>query len=366
MRLLITTDTIGGVWTFSIELARELLDRGCAIALVSFGRKPSATQQRTCDALAARFPERFLYVPSDIPLEWMEANGSAFEKAAPLLTHIAKEFEVDLLHSNQLCFGALNLQIPRVVTVHSDVLSWAQSCGRTLDDSPWLQRYLSLVRSGLLGATVVVTPTRWMMRTLAKLYPLAQAGIVIPNGRSIPASDEPTRTLQAITAGRLWDPAKGLSLLKDVHSPIPILVAGETEHESSAAPPVLGPFKLLGDMAENQLLKLFRQSAIYLCTSIYEPFGLAPLEAALCGCAVLARDIPSLHEVWQDSALYFEDAASLSILLNRLSDSPETLHEMQVRSLRRAQHFNRDRMAEQYLTLFEMTMADSMEAAYVG
>jgi glycosyltransferase involved in cell wall biosynthesis len=118
-------------------------------------------------------------------------------------------------------------------------------------------------------------------------------------------------------------------------------------------------------MAENQLLTLFRQSAIYLCTSIYEPFGLAPLEAALCGCAVLARDIQSLHEVWQDSALYFEDAESLSILLNRLSDSPETLHEMQVRSAQRAQHFNRNCMVEQYLTLFEMTMADSMEAAYV-
>ncbi|MDT5140681.1 MAG: hypothetical protein QOD58_4943, partial [Mycobacterium sp.] len=39
----------------------------------------------------------------------MEANGSVFEKAAPLLSRIAKEFEVDLLHSNQLCFGALNL-----------------------------------------------------------------------------------------------------------------------------------------------------------------------------------------------------------------------------------------------------------------
>ncbi len=366
MRLLITTDTIGGVWTFSIELAEELLDRGCAIALVSFGREPSATQQRTCDVLADRFPERFLYVASNIPLEWMEANGSAFENAAPLLTRIAKEFEVDLLHSNQLCFGALNLQIPRIVTVHSDVLSWAQSCGKALADSPWLRRYLSLVRSGLVGATAVVTPTRWMMRTLAKLYVLPQARIVIPNGRSIPPSEEPARILQAITAGRLWDPAKDLSLLKDVHSPVPILVAGETEHESSAAPPVLGPFKLLGNMAENQLLKLFRQSAIYLCTSIYEPFGLAPLEAALCGCAVLARDIPSLHEVWQSGALYFGDAASLSILLNRLSDSPQTLHSMQMRSEQRAQHFNRDRMVEQYLTLFEMTMADSMEAAYVG
>ena len=49
----------------------------------------------------------------------------------------------------------------------------------------------------------------------------------------------------------------------------------------------------------------FRQSAIYLCASRYEPFGLAPLEAALCGCALVLRDLPSLREIWGNSALFF-------------------------------------------------------------
>jgi glycogen synthase len=366
MRLLITTDTIGGVWTFSLELVRGLLDRGCAVALISFGRPPSSTQQGSCDVLTEQFSERFLYVPSDAPLEWMEANGSAFTKGAPLLARIATQFDVDLLHSNQLCFGALDLPIPKIVTVHSDVLSWAQSCGTTLANSHWLQQYLSLVRAGLGGAGAVVAPTRWMMRALAKLYPLPETRVTIPNGRFIAPSHNDMRTLQAITAGRLWDPAKDLFLLTNVDSPIPILVAGKIQRESSVAPSALGPFELLGEVAEDQLLNLFRQSAIYVCTSKYEPFGLAPLEAALCGCAVLARGIPSLREVWQDGALYFTDAASLSLLLQRLSDCPETLHDIQMRSCQRARHFTRDRMVDQYFKLFEVTIAQSMEAACVS
>jgi glycogen(starch) synthase len=366
MRLLITTDTIGGVWRFSLELVRGLLDRACAVALVSFGRSPSSTQQRSCDALTEQFSERFLYVSSDAPLEWMEANRSAFTKAAPLLARIATQFDVDLLHSNQLCFGALDLPIPKVLTVHSDVLSWAQSCGTTLADSHWLQQYLSLVRAGLAGAAAVVAPTQWMMRALAKLYPLPETRVTIPNGRFIAPSQSEIRTLQAIIAGRLWDPAKDLSLLTNVDSPIPILVAGKIEHDSSVAPSTSGPFELLGEVAEDQLLSLFHRSAIYVCTSKYEPFGLAPLEAALCGCAVLARDIPSLREVWQDGALYFPDAASLSLLLQRLSGSPQTLHDIQMRSCQRARHFTRDRMVDQYCKLFEVTIAQSMEADCVS
>jgi len=37
----------------------------------------------------------------------------------------------------------------------------------------------------------------------------------------------------------------------------------------------------------------------------YEPFGLAPLEAALSRCAIVANDIPSLREVWGSAAMYF-------------------------------------------------------------
>jgi glycosyltransferase involved in cell wall biosynthesis len=81
---------------------------------------------------------------------------------------------------------------------------------------------------------------------------------------------------------------------------------------------------------------------------------------------VLARDIPSLREVWQDGALYFTDAASLSLLLQRISGSPQTLHDIQMRSSQRAQHFTRDRMVDQYFELFEMIIAQSMEADCVS
>jgi glycogen synthase len=366
MRLLITTDTIGGVWTFSLELVRGLLGRGCAVALVSLGRKPSPTQQAACDTLTERFGQSFFYTPSDTPLEWLDTNGLAFIEAAPLLAQIARQFQPDLLHSNQFCFGALELPIPKVVTAHSDVLSWAQCCGTILAPSPWLHQYVSLVRSGLSGATSVVAPTRWMMQSLAKLYTLPQTQVVISNGRSILGSNERMRTLQAVSAGRVWDPAKGLSLLADVQSAIPIFVAGEVERGSSVISSPSPFVTLLGAMTQQRLLRLFRESAIYLCTSIYEPFGLAPLEAALCGCAVLARDIPSLREVWQDEALYFSDAPSLSQLLYRLQHSPEALDELQVRSSQRAQHFTRDRMVERYLALFEMTAAKSLEDSRVA
>lgn len=52
---------------------------------------------------------------------------------------------------------------------------------------------------------------------------------------------------------------------------------------------------------------------------IYEPFGIAPLEAALCGCTVVANDIASLREVWGDDALYFDGPRSLSMLLHQLN-----------------------------------------------
>src|SRR3569833_3996501 len=44
MRILMTTDTVGGVWSFTKELATGLLKNGDAVSLVSFGRKPSQSQ----------------------------------------------------------------------------------------------------------------------------------------------------------------------------------------------------------------------------------------------------------------------------------------------------------------------------------
>ena len=364
MRVLITTDTVGGVWTFTREVTEQLLPRGCSIHLVSLGRAPSPAQQRRFEETARAWRAQFSWAALDTPLEWMPENQRAWDEAAPVLARMAQEFGAEILHSNQFCFGALPVDIPRVVTAHSDVLSWARACrSGGLDDSPWLRRYVELVQRGLSHAHAIVAPTHWMASSIARDYGLPVHPLVIPNGRDIPESPRGTKKLQAVTAGRLWDEAKNVAMLAQVDSPIPLLVAGDVQNGPAEAPSTIRGVTLLGSLASEELLRVFRESAMYLCTSQYEPFGLAPLEAALCGCAVLANDIPSLREVWQDSALYFSDAASLRDLLHRLRDRPSELAAAQQRSLERARTFSGARMASDYERLFEQCRSHAEEAS---
>lgn len=366
MRVLMTTDTVGGVWTFTQELTAGLMERGWTVSLVSIGRKPSVEQALWASATAKRW-SGFEFESAEAPLEWMQENTSAFSDVEPLLQRRLREFKPDVFHANQFCFGALRTNVPKLVTAHSDVLSWAAACRETpLEDSAWLRQYQRLVSAGLAGADAVVAPTRWMLEALSRHFTIPVHCQVIPNGREIVQPESEPRKLQAVTAGRLWDGAKNVTMLRDVVSPMPLLVAGETESEGAAAPARLGEARLVGALPQDALLRLFAQSAIYVCTSCYEPFGLAPLEAALCGCAVLAHDIPSLREVWGDGALYFEDVTALSRLLQELASDGALLGAAQARSLERAKTFARDAMSAAYADLFASLAGFQEELSHVA
>jgi glycosyltransferase involved in cell wall biosynthesis len=105
-------------------------------------------------------------------------------------------------------------------------------------------------------------------------------------------------------------------------------------------------------------LTLLARSSIYIATSIYEPFGMAPLEAALCGCAVVANDIASLREVWGDDALYFDGPRALSTLLHQLNRDEQRLAEARQRSFARATELTAQRMADGYEALYQALLAN--------
>lgn len=359
MRLLLTTDTVGGVWTFTQELSAELLLRDHSVALLSLGRKPSVSQAQACERLRACYGERFRYEASAAPLEWMEGNDRAYREGSAALLALAESFRADVVHSSQFCFGDLPLAIPVVVTAHSDVLSWAAACHpHGLEPSAWLTQYRSLVECGMQRATAVVAPTQWMSETLCQLYPLPSAPKVILNGRNLAVRCGDAKRHQAVSVGRLWDEAKNLALLTEVNLAIPVLVAGEQRFEASESLVNCGNLTLLGPLTEQDVLELFCKSTLYLAPSRYEPFGLAPLEAARCGCALLLHDLPSFREIWGDAALYFQDAFSLSRLLATLS--PQSILEAQHRSQERARELTATRMAEQYENLYRELLSKSL------
>ena len=84
--------------------------------------------------------------------------------------------------------------------------------------------------------------------------------------------------------------------------------------------------RLLGRVGDDVLPALYAGATGFVYPSIYEGFGLPPLEAMACGCPVAVSDIPAHREVCGSPAIYFdpfnpEDLSSSLESLLRL-DSP--------------------------------------------
>ena len=72
--------------------------------------------------------------------------------------------------------------------------------------------------------------------------------------------------------------------------------------------------QFLGRVSDDELVRLYNQAACFVFPSLYEGFGLPPLEAMACGCPVLVSDIPVEREVCGDAALYFNPLDPNNIL----------------------------------------------------
>ncbi len=378
MRVLMTADTVGGVWSYARELVGGLLEQGVTIVLVAFGRELSDEQSFWSKAMAASWPETFTLISAPYALEWMECAGEDVAKSRSLVASLVSEYKPDLLHANQFCFASLDLGIPTFLIAHSDVVSWWYAVhGVAPPDTEWMRGYMQIVQSGIHHASMVIAPTEWMLQELTRCYGAPAQARVIANGSSPSEFQcQQPKHLQAVSCGRLWDQGKNTRLLRDVHSSVPILIAGETTPPAGSSSAALEPSaddatRCLGPLGQSEMKQLFGESALYIATSKYEPFGLAPLEAAFAGCAVVANDIPSLREVWGDDALYYkrDNSASLSHVLDALAGDPLLLHSMAGKANCRARKlYTRERMTSAYLGVYEglMQMHGSAKRALVG
>jgi glycosyltransferase involved in cell wall biosynthesis len=175
-----------------------------------------------------------------------------------------------------------------------------------------------------------------------------------------------------LSVGRVWDPAKQVSILAEQNCGVPVVIAGSTEHPDAAyssTPTCLiggGSLEFKGSQTPEQLQPLFSRAAIYAATSRYEPFGLAPLEAALSRCALVANDIPSLRELWGETACYFptNDPAGLRDTIAKLRKNRSLRRQYaELAYLRARRRFTADRMADEYLQLYESLVSPKVLAA---
>jgi glycogen(starch) synthase len=296
-RVLMTADTIGGIFRFALELAHGLSRRGIEVGLSTMG-PPLERAQRS---ELARVPGLTLF-ESRYALEWMDNPWRDVDAAGEWLLDIAERFAPDLVHLNGYCHAALAWRRPVIVTAHSCVLTFWDAVFK----GPAPERYAEYrrrVTRGLQAAQAVTAPTRAFLAALGRHYGALPHARVIANGAEAarwPALDKQPYYL---SAGRFQDPGKNLALLARTapRLPWPVRVAGDLP-DGASLPEGLEP---LGRLSQQDFSGALGRAAVFVHPAHYEPFGLAPLEAACAGAALLLSDIESLREVWGAAALYF-------------------------------------------------------------
>jgi glycosyltransferase involved in cell wall biosynthesis len=372
MRVLMTADAVGGVWTYALDLAAGLTAHGIEIVLATMGPLPNAEQ-----IAAARRIDRLELVTSEFKLEWMDDPWSDVPAAGDWLLGLEARYSPDLIHLNGYAHGALPFRAPKLVVGHSCVMSWADAVPGAIDQR-FLATYGAHVRAGLHAANHVAAPTQAMLWALQRHYGRLPRTSIIHNGRPAERFFAGRKEPFVFTAGRLWDRAKNVEAVAAIAPRLtwPVALSGAasrppdgTTAGGSSSPTVaigggderLPHVRLLGVLRPDELAEWLSRASIFALPARYEPFGLLPLEAALSGCALVLGDIPSLREVWGDAAEYVnpDDHVGLARTVTALTRSRASLAERASAARSRAERYTASRMAASYAALYLTLAAES-------
>lgn len=363
MKILMTADTVGGVWTYAIELARALERYGIHVHLATQGAPLSEDQRLEVDRAA-----NVTLHASTYELEWMNEPWDDVAAAGKWLLELERRISPDVVHLNEYAHAALPFDAPRLVVGHSCVLSWWRAVRGERAPARY-DRYRAAVREGLRCADAIAAPTAAMARALLVHYAPPRTVRVMPNGRDASRFVPGTKRPIVFAAGRAWDQAKNLTLLGEAAAslPWPVYIAGDTRHPDGRIAH-LGAARAIGRVVADELRAWYASASIYALPALYEPFGLSVLEAALSGCALVLGDTPSLREVWADTATFVDpgDALSLRRALRLLISDPTLRSRLAERARTRALDYDSASFGTRYQQLYAELAATRVLAKRTG
>ena len=200
----------------------------------------------------------------------------------------------------------------KVMTIHD--LSF-------LENPKWFSRayywwYKIMTPLAVRTSKHIITVSEFSKREIMRFYPFLQEQdiTVVYNAadsslfRPLPQVPAPTERF-ALAVSSL-DPRKNFNRLIEAFQDIPdcklyivgtrnrVFREGQNNQDDN--------IHYLGRVSDAELVRLYNQAVCFIFPSLYEGFGLPPIEAQSCGCPMLVSDIPVLHEVCGDTATYFD------------------------------------------------------------
>ncbi|MVT50644.1 glycosyltransferase [Bradyrhizobium yuanmingense] len=349
IRIMMTTDTVGGVWTYSCALAASLAASSADVTLVTLGPRARVDQRQMLRETSVHLIE------TDLALEWQDPEGQNVSDARRVLANLEARLMPDVVHLNSFREATFAWQAPTVLVAHSCVNSWALACRDTawLGEPKW-RRYSERVAAALDTAQAWVCPSRAFHDDITAIYQPRSRGAVIWNGIS-PCAPSGRKQDLIFAAGRLWDRAKNIEALAAAAPGLewPVEVAGPIDAHLPAG------VSWLGELPHEALETRLQHAAIFVSPALYEPFGLSVLEAAAAGCALVLSDIPTFRELWRGAALFVDpaDSEALHRALAELCADDMGRARLQRAAYEQSLTYSLTRMTSAYLGLYRDLIA---------
>ena len=106
---------------------------------------------------------------------------------------------------------------------------------------------------------------------------------------------------------------------------------------------------------DSVLASLYQEAIAFVYPSLYEGFGIPPLEAMAHQCAVISSNSSSMPEVIGSAAEYFdpEKPDSIKVAIENVVFSPGRIEDLKVRGLERIKDFSWQKCAQETLSVYE-------------
>lgn len=290
--------------------------------------------------------------------------------------------KVDLLHSPAFV-GPLASSCPFVVTVHDLSFLFYPQGFRRLNRS-YLQTF---TRLSVHKARRVIAVSESTKQDLIQRYDLAPARIdVVHNGvdgnfRPLPAGQvaafRQERGLpdQFILFVGTLEPRKNVVRLVEAYARLPkerpplMLVGGKGWFYDEIYDRVEGlglseEVHFVGYVLAEELPWWYNAADLFVYPSLYEGFGLPPLEAMACGTAVIASTASSLPEVVGQAGLLVDpsDIEALAVAMEEVLADRDAQEQMRAAGLTQAQNFSWARTARQTVDSYRRALTSGEDS----
>ena len=293
------TQRITGVQRYALEITKALDN------LIS---KDTAFQKHEYIVIA---PKNVLYK--------VKLKNMSFVQRGILKGHLWEQFELPVYSRDgflmNFCNCAPLIKRNQTVTIHDAAVS-AVPYAFSLAFRTWYKMMFMWIGRSLKQ---IFTVSEFSKKELHKYYgiPLNKIHVTyngIDNIKNLEVDEgiidrEDLKEKKYVLAVSSMNPSKNFSLVLDVARLMPdveFIIAGGSNAKvfKAAGLDVPQNARLIGYVSDEELMALYRHASVFVYPSLYEGFGIPPLEAMMCGCPVVVSDIEVFHEVYGDSVIY--------------------------------------------------------------